>query len=253
VRQETWVTGPNLRNRRGSYTAAPETILAGWAYRIRTGLCRLVGRFEPPHGGIKIRCFEQWDYDQKGLDFLCAKSVTVVERRRRSGDRAPPAFAPGRGFGGDREMPLPTERRIPMTLTDTQLVPLSAASQREDGGIELARNLKGGATTWWSASSWAKGRRRSCKASGPTPNHWCEQWRDAVYSVGGPAPTTKRYLRARNRLATVSCRWTSSVYAVPTTRRVLSPGSVASVLDSTVPPMCGRLDLSTRTSGQSGS
>ena len=32
-----------------------------------------------------------------------------------------------------------------MTLTDTQLVPLSAASQREDGGIELARNLKGGA------------------------------------------------------------------------------------------------------------
>ena len=32
-----------------------------------------------------------------------------------------------------------------MTLTDTQLVLLSAASQREDGGIELARNPKGGA------------------------------------------------------------------------------------------------------------
>ena len=32
-----------------------------------------------------------------------------------------------------------------MTLTDTQLVLLSAASQREDGGIELAPNLKGGA------------------------------------------------------------------------------------------------------------
>jgi len=32
-----------------------------------------------------------------------------------------------------------------MTLTDTQLVLLSAASQREDGGIELARKLKGGA------------------------------------------------------------------------------------------------------------
>ena len=32
-----------------------------------------------------------------------------------------------------------------MTLTDTQLVLLSAASQREDGGTELARNLKGGA------------------------------------------------------------------------------------------------------------
>jgi hypothetical protein len=34
---------------------------------------------------------------------------------------------------------------IPMKLTDTQLVLLSAASQREDGGIELAPNLKGGA------------------------------------------------------------------------------------------------------------
>jgi hypothetical protein len=34
---------------------------------------------------------------------------------------------------------------IPMKLTDTQLVLLSAASQREDGGIELAPNLKGAA------------------------------------------------------------------------------------------------------------
>ena len=42
-------------------------------------------------------------------------------------------------------MPSLTERRIPKTLTDTQLVLLPAASQREDGGIELARNLKGGA------------------------------------------------------------------------------------------------------------
>ena len=32
-----------------------------------------------------------------------------------------------------------------MQLTDTQLVFLSAASQREDGSIELAPNLKGGA------------------------------------------------------------------------------------------------------------
>ena len=34
---------------------------------------------------------------------------------------------------------------IPMKLTDTQLVLLSAASQREDYGIELAPKLKGGA------------------------------------------------------------------------------------------------------------
>jgi len=35
-----------------------------------------------------------------------------------------------RGFGGDGETPSPTERRIPMKLTDTQLVLLSAAAQR---------------------------------------------------------------------------------------------------------------------------
>jgi Protein of unknown function (DUF3489) len=38
-----------------------------------------------------------------------------------------------------------TEWRIPMKLTDTQLVLLSAASQREDGGIELVPTLRGGA------------------------------------------------------------------------------------------------------------
>jgi hypothetical protein len=36
-------------------------------------------------------------------------------------------------------------KEIPVRLTDTQLVLLSAASQREDGAIELAPNLKGGA------------------------------------------------------------------------------------------------------------
>src|SRR6202040_2569347 len=50
--------------------------------------------------------------------------------------------------------PLQTERRIltmspkklsPNNLTSTQLVLLSAAAQREDGAIELAPNLKGGA------------------------------------------------------------------------------------------------------------
>jgi len=32
-----------------------------------------------------------------------------------------------------------------MKLTDTQLVLLSAAAQRQDGGVELAPTLKGGA------------------------------------------------------------------------------------------------------------
>jgi hypothetical protein len=43
--------------------------------------------------------------------------------------------------------PSPTERRIPMKLSDTQLVLLSAASQREDGAVVLAPNLKGGAAS----------------------------------------------------------------------------------------------------------
>jgi hypothetical protein len=38
-----------------------------------------------------------------------------------------------------------TQRRIPMKLTDTQLVLLSAASQRQDGAVEIGTKLKGGA------------------------------------------------------------------------------------------------------------
>jgi hypothetical protein len=41
-------------------------------------------------------------------------------------------------------MPSHIEWRIPMKLTDTQLVLLSTASQREDGAVELPPNLKGG-------------------------------------------------------------------------------------------------------------
>src|SRR5229473_3894411 len=41
----------------------------------------------------------------------------------------------------------PTQRRIPMSkLTDTQLIILSAASQRDDRGVELPTNVKGEAT-----------------------------------------------------------------------------------------------------------
>jgi len=61
-----------------------------------------------------------------------------------------------------------------MTLTDTQLVLLSAASRREDGGIKLARNLKGGAAHRVVGRLLSQGAPRSCKASSPTPNHWCE-------------------------------------------------------------------------------
>src|SRR5215475_10669740 len=42
-------------------------------------------------------------------------------------------------------MPLLTEWRIPMKLTDTQLVLLSAAAQRQDGAVEIGPKLKGSA------------------------------------------------------------------------------------------------------------
>src|SRR5215468_10760175 len=42
-------------------------------------------------------------------------------------------------------MPSPTEWRIPMKLTDTQLVLLSAAAQRQDGAVEIGPKLKGSA------------------------------------------------------------------------------------------------------------
>jgi hypothetical protein len=50
------------------------------------------------------------------------------------------------GFGGDgaRRRRQPNEDDS-MTLTDTQLVLLSAASQRQDGAIVLTPNLKGSA------------------------------------------------------------------------------------------------------------
>jgi hypothetical protein len=102
VRQETWVTGPNLRKCRGSYTASPETILAGHIgfepvsvdWWDDSNLHMAGSKFAALSNGITTR--KDW--------ISCAQRASllaVVERHRRSRDRAPPAFAPGRGFGGD--------------------------------------------------------------------------------------------------------------------------------------------------------
>jgi hypothetical protein len=45
-----------------------------------------------------------------------------------------------------------TESRIPMKLTDTQLVLLSSAAQRQDGAVEIDPKLKGSAAHRCSAS-----------------------------------------------------------------------------------------------------
>jgi hypothetical protein len=56
-----------------------------------------------------------------------------------------------------------------MTLTDTRLVLLSAASRREDGGIELARNLKDGAAHWVVGKLLSEGLIEEVSACGALP------------------------------------------------------------------------------------
>src|SRR6266516_1709647 len=82
---------------------------------------------------------------QKGLAFVREQSGTVtVPGARRPRDPAPPAAWPRRGCGGGGNDAAPTQWRIPMArLTDTQLVILSSASQRNDSGVDLPANVTG--------------------------------------------------------------------------------------------------------------
>src|SRR5262249_35421754 len=71
-----------------------------------------------------------------------------VGRRFRAGGAlgipAPPAAWPRWGCGGGGDDAAPTQGRIPMArLTDTQLVILSTASQRDDRGVDLPTNVTG--------------------------------------------------------------------------------------------------------------
>ena len=68
-----------------------------------------------------------------------------------------------------------TPWRIPMArLTDTQLVILSAASQREDGGVELPANLKGEAARKLATSrNQTKGRYLDSNHRPHTNRHGC--------------------------------------------------------------------------------
>jgi len=56
-----------------------------------------------------------------------------------------------------------------MKLTDTQLVLLSAASQRQDGAIELGPKLKGSASTQVIAKLLSEGLVKEIPAQGPVP------------------------------------------------------------------------------------
>jgi Protein of unknown function (DUF3489) len=109
---------------------------------------------------------------QKGLAFDREQSgsVTVPGASSASG------FLPRRlhGQGGAvvvaANYAAPTQRRIPMArLTDTQLVILSAASQREDRTVELPANLKGGAASKVINKLIREGLLEEVRASGTLP------------------------------------------------------------------------------------
>src|SRR3989442_11723138 len=57
----------------------------------------------------------------------------------------PPSCSPARGFGSDGAIRRPKSKEDSVKLTDTQLVLLSRASQRDDGALEIPDTLKGGA------------------------------------------------------------------------------------------------------------
>jgi hypothetical protein len=81
---------------------------------------------------------------QKGLAFGREQSgnVAVFGRETRLGIL--PRRLEGHGGAVAANGAAPTQRRIPMSkLTDTQLIILSAASQRDDRGVELPANVKG--------------------------------------------------------------------------------------------------------------
>ncbi len=83
---------------------------------------------------------------QKGLAFVCKQSgtVTVPGTRRASGSLPRRLHGRGGAVVVAANDAAPTRERIPMArLTDTQLIILTAASQRDDRGVELPANVKG--------------------------------------------------------------------------------------------------------------
>src|SRR6266540_4424010 len=83
---------------------------------------------------------------RKGLAFRCEQSGSVARLDEaawpRSGDPAPPACSPARGFGSDGAIRRPKPKEDSVKLTDAQLVLLSRAIQRDDGALEIPDDLK---------------------------------------------------------------------------------------------------------------
>jgi hypothetical protein len=85
---------------------------------------------------------------QKRLAFRHEQSVTARALKALFGPSGfrPAGCPPLRGFGGDGARRRRSRmEKIPMKLTDTQRVLLSAASQHQDGTVDIGFKFKGGA------------------------------------------------------------------------------------------------------------
>src|SRR5262249_31550750 len=78
---------------------------------------------------------------------------------------------------------------IPMKLTDTQLVLLSAAAQRQDGGVELAPTLKGGAAHRVVGKLLSEGLVEQTPAGGSLPV-WRPRW--VMRRARAPSASSRR-------------------------------------------------------------
>src|SRR5438067_1185139 len=90
---------------------------------------------------------------------------------------------------------------IPMKPTDTQLVLLSAASRREDGGIELAPNLKCGAAHKvvgkLLSEGWSKKSPRAARCRSGAVTMRKEHWRCTSPRVALPLSGSTKAVRRR--------------------------------------------------------
>jgi hypothetical protein len=122
---------------------------------------------------------------QKGLAFRCQTSVSVVVRLglllpRRLHRRGGAAVVTARCCASTPERPM-------SKLTDTQLITLSTASQRDDRGVVLPPNLRGGAVQKFVAKLLAAGLIEEIRARGDLPvgaGTTSGRWRCASPSVG---------------------------------------------------------------------
>jgi hypothetical protein len=89
----------------------------------------------------------------------------------------------------------------PNNLTSTQLVLLSAAAQREDGAIELAPNLKGGAADKEPSGRAARKMRRGRRCAAPSRKRSATRSPPRKWKVSTPSMARPTRRKSRSRKA----------------------------------------------------